>query len=134
MNDKGFSNKLDSDSKFREEMLDDAIRSIENISNKKIADENILQQYKIDEIKYKTTINELNEYIEIYKNKLETLEKESSDNEKEVMTLRKKVLKDETDISTLKSILDLFVKEYGIDTIVKITKLDRNKIESYIEE
>ena len=89
---------------------------------------------KSDEIKYKTTINELNEYIEIYKNKLETLEKEHSGIDKEVMELRKKVLKQETDLSTLKSIVQLLTKEYGIDTIVKITKIDKNKIESYVEE
>lgn len=126
--------RLTDEAKKREAMLDDAIKSIENISMKKVSDENSLQQYRIDEIKYKTTIDELNEYIEIYKNKLETLESEHKDIDKEVLELRKKTLKQETDLSTLKSIIQLLVGEYGIDTIAKITKIDKNKIESYIED
>ena len=63
--------------------------------------------------------------------------KDASNNDKsdnEVINLRKKILKSETDISTLKSILDLFIKEYGIDEVVRITKLDKKKIESYLGE
>lgn len=129
MRDENFS-KLDKIAKKREVMLDDVIKSMTDIEILKTENANKLQKYKIDEIKYKTTIKELNEYIEIYKKKLEEIENKQAD--KEIVSLRKKILMQETDISTLKSILDLFVREYGIDKIVELTKLDKKKIESYL--
>lgn len=132
MRDKNFSN-LDEIAKKREVMLDDVIKSMEDIEVIKTNNRNTIQKYKIDEIKYKTTIKELNEYIEIYKQKLDEIEKNNQKDDKEIMNLRKKFLIQETDISTLKSILDLFVQEYGIDKIVEITKLEKSKIESYLK-
>lgn len=133
MTDRNFSKKLSEEAKIREELLDDAFKSLEDYSKRKLKDEKSIQKSKIDEIKYKTEINELNDYIEIYKNKVESLDKENSNLEKEVLPLRKKVLKSESDVTTLSSILQLFVDEYGIDKIVDITKLDKNKIESYLK-
>lgn len=132
MTDKNFSKKLNKEAKLREEMLDDAIKSLQDMSVQKAEEEKTLRQHKIEEIKYKTTIKELNDYIEIYKNKIDELEDVNKKYEKEIMPLRKKILKNETDLTTLKSILELFVKEYGLDQVVEITKLEKSKIESYI--
>ncbi|MBR1717849.1 MAG: hypothetical protein IJ715_01100 [Bacilli bacterium] len=132
MRDKNFSN-LDEIAKKREVMLDDVIKSMSDIEVKKNENANQLQKYKVDIIKYKTTIKELNEYIEIYKQKLDNLEKNNDKDDKELINLRKKLLIQETDISTLKSILDLFVQEFGIDRVVELTKLEKSKIESYLK-
>ena len=133
MSDKSLARKLSKDAKSREEMFDEAIKSLQSINKRKEKEEKTIHQYKIDEIKYKTTINELNDYIEIYKKKLDSLEEQTKKDEKELMTLRKKVLKNDTDLTTLKSILELFVKEYGIDQVGSLTKLEKSKIKSYIE-
>ena len=133
MNDRNFSKKLNEEAKLRESILDDAFKSLEDYSKRKLKAEKSIQKSKVDEIKYKTEINELNDYIEIYKKKIKTLENENDKLEKEVLPLRKKVLKSESDVTTLSSILQLFVDEYGIDKIVDITKLDKNKIESYLK-
>ncbi len=133
MNDRNFSKKLNEEAKLRESILDDAFKSLEDYSKRKLKAEKSIQKSKVDEIKYKTEINELNDYIEIYKSKIKTLENENDKLEKEVLPLRKKVLKSESDVTTLSSILQLFVDEYGIDKIVDITKLDKNKIESYLK-
>ena len=132
MRDKNFSN-LDEIAKKREVMLDDVIKSMSDIEVKKNENANQIQKYKVDIIKYKTTIKELNEYIEIYKQKLDNLEKNNDKDDKELINLRKKLLIQETDISTLKSILDLFVQEFGIDRVVELTKLEKSKIESYLK-
>ena len=133
MNDRNFSKKLNEEAKLRESILDDAFKSLEDYSKRKLKAEKSIQKSKVDEIKYKTEINELNDYIEIYKSKIKKLENENDKLEKEVLPLRKKVLKSESDVTTLSSILQLFVDEYGIDKIVDITKLDKNKIESYLK-
>ena len=133
MNDRNFSKKLNEEAKLRESILDDAFKSLEDYSKRKLKSEKSIQKLKVDEIKNKTEINELNDYIEIYKSKIKTLENENDKLEKEVLPLRKKVLKSESDVTTLSSILQLFVDEYGIDKIVDITKLDKNKIESYLK-
>ncbi|MBP3766131.1 MAG: hypothetical protein J6G98_03015 [Bacilli bacterium] len=132
MRDKNFSN-LEAIAKKREVMLNDAIKSMDSFEVMKASNESTIQKYKIDEIKYKTTIKELNEYIEIYKGKVDELEKNNTKDDKEIVNLRKKLLLQDADISTLKSILDLFVQEYGIDKVMEITKLEKKKIESYLK-
>ena len=107
---------------------------LEPIILQKAEEEKTIRHHKVEEIKYKTTIKELNDYIEIYKNKISELEETNMKYEKEVMPLRKKILRNETDLSTLKSILQMFVKEYGIDNVVELTKIEKNKIESYMGE
>ena len=131
MREENFSN-LKKIAKKRESMLDDAIKSMDDIEVKKTENENLIQKYRIAEIKYKTTINELNEVIEIYKKKLDDASGNDEKNDQELIRLRKKILKQETDLSTLKSILDLFIHELGIDRVVDITKIDKKKIESYL--
>lgn len=127
-----FSQKLSDESKHREEMLDDAIKLVTSMSDKKMNDEKTLQQYKVDEIKYKTTINELNEYVDIYKNKTETLEKQNKEFSSELINLRKKDLESAREITALKTVLDVLIKECGIERISEITKIDENKLEEYI--
>ena len=131
MKEDNFSN-LKKIAKKREVMIDDVIKSISDIEVKNTANENLIQKYKIAEIKYKTTINELNEMIEIYKKKLDELTLDDETSDKELISLRKKIIKQDTDISTLKSILDLFVHEFGMDKVLDVTKLDKKKIESYL--
>ena len=50
------------------------------------------------------------------------------------MKLRKKVLNDKTEISSLKSMIELVVKEYGINKISEITKIEQKKIEEIIKD
>lgn len=127
-----FSQKLSDESKHREEMLDDAIKLVTSMSDKKMNDEKTLQQYKVDEIKYKTTINELNEYVDIYKNKTETLEKQNKEFSSELINLRKKDLESAREITALKTVLDVLIKECGLTRISEITKIEESKLEEYI--
>lgn len=134
MNERSFSRKLNKEAKERNKMINDALESMVNYSKeifKKNAD---LEQCKIDEIKYKTTIKELNDYIEIYKTKNEELEISNKEQEEEILKLRKKMLKNETETSSLKSIFELIIKEYGIDEISDVTKLEKEKLNKLIEE
>lgn len=132
MND-SFSQKLNKESKLREEMLEDAIKYMENISDKKASEEKSIEQYKLEEIKYKTNIKELNEYVDIYKSKIENLENQTKSDSAELINLRKKSLQDDKDITTLKSILELLINECGVDKISQITKIDEEKLKSYVE-
>ena len=70
MTDKSFKEKLSEESKLRESIMEDTLRSLEDYKTKQIKEEKKQEQYRIAEIKYKTTINELNDYINIYKKKL----------------------------------------------------------------
>ena len=133
MKDQEFSNHLKADAKERQKMINDALNNINNYSKQIINNNKTIEQYKIDEIKYKTTIKELNDYIEIYKSKLEKLEVENESGNNEVMKLRKKILKDKTDISKLKSIIELLIKEYGISNVSSVAKIDEDKLSKMIE-
>lgn len=133
MSEKSFSRQLKSESKKREQIMSDVMDELNSYSNKLLEKEHSFEQSKIDEIKYKTTISELNDYVEMYKEKLSALEDINSKNDKEVMKLRKEVLKNNTDLKTLKSILQLFVQEYGIDKVIEITNLKKSKINELIE-
>ena len=133
MKEQSLTRKLNKESKERNEMLNDALEAMNNYSDEMIKKDADLEQYRIDEIKYKTTIKELNDYIEIYKNKLEELENNNKSQDKEIILLRKKVLKNETDLSSLKSILEVFINEYGIDQVSTVTKIEKEKLTSLIE-
>lgn len=130
---KELTKNLQEESKAREEMLDDALKDIAVYSENFVKQEENLQQFKLEEIKYKTTIKELNGYIEIYKSKLETMSQESQKQESELSKLRKKVLKQETKLSSLQSILDLFIHQYGIKQISEITKLEEDQLTKLVE-
>jgi predicted PolB exonuclease-like 3'-5' exonuclease len=134
MNEKSFTAQLNKESKARKEMIDDALEAMNNYSEEIIKKDKNLEQYKIEEIKYKTTIKELNDYIEIYKNKISSYEEENKELEKEVMSLRKKNLKDSTNLSSLQSILENFIHEYGIETVSTVTKLTSEQLEKLKEK
>ena len=133
MSEKSFERNLKSESKKREQMLSDALEELNTYSSRLIEREKDLEQSKIDEIKYKTTINELNEYVDMYKEKVDRLEKSNSKYDKEILSLRKDILKNDTDLKLLKSILQLFVDEYGIDRVIEITNLKKTKIKELME-
>lgn len=124
---------LDKEARKRKKMISQAINEINSYSQKLIENEQNAEQLRLDEIKYKTTINELNEYIKIYKSQIEELETTTEKQDREIKKLRKTVLKNDTDIITLKSILELFVKEYGIDTVKEITKISKEKIKELMK-
>lgn len=134
MNERSFTAKLNKESKKRNEMIDDALQAMNNYSEEIIKKDKDLEQYKIEEIKYKTTIKELNDYIEIYKNKISYFEEENTKLDKELMSLRKKYLKDSANLSSLQSILEIFVHEYGMEKVSAVTKLTDEQIKKLLEK
>lgn len=133
MKDNDIKGTLRKESKEREEMLDNALKDMAIYSEQIIKQEESFQQSKIEEIKYKTTIKEQNGYIEIYKQKIEALEGDNEKLNKEIMILRKKILTQNTKLSSLQSILDLFIREYGIGQIASITKIEEDQLKKLIE-
>ena len=134
MNEKSLSRKLNKEAKERNEMISDALEAMNSYSEDLIKKDSVLEKYRISEINYKTTIKELNEYIDIYKTKTNELEEEKEKNEKEIISLRKKFLKNDADLTSLKSILDNFIHEYGIEKISEVTKIEQEKIKKLLED
>ena len=62
------------------------------------------------------------------------MEIEKQKQEKEINSLRKKVLSYTTKLSSLQSILDLFIREYGIEQISSITKIEEEQLKKLIKE
>lgn len=133
MKDNDIKKTLRKESKERKEILDDVLKDMEIYSEKMAKQEESFQQSKIEEIKYKTTIKEQNGYIEIYKQKIESLEQDSEKLNKEIMSLRKKILTQNAKLSSLQSILDLFIREYGMDQISSIAKIEEEQLKKLIE-
>ncbi len=134
MKDSDLKRQLSKESKKREEILDDVLKDIASYSEQIAIQKESIEQSKIEEIKYKTTIKEQDGYIEIYKKKIEDLEIEKQKQEKEINSLRKKVLSYTTKLSSLQSILDLFIREYGIEQISSITKIEEEQLKKLIKE
>lgn len=134
MKDSDLKRQLSKESKKREEILDDVLKDIASYSEQIAIQRESIEQSKIEEIKYKTTIKEQDGYIEIYKKKIEDLEIEKQKQEKEINSLRKKVLSYTTKLSSLQSILDLFIREYGIEQISSITKIEEEQLKKLIKE
>lgn len=134
MKDSDLKRQLSKESKKREEILDDVLKDIASYSEQIAIQKESIEQSKIEEIKYKTTIKEQDGYIEIYKKKIEDLKIEKQKQEKEINSLRKKVLSYTTKLSSLQSILDLFIREYGIEQISSITKIEEEQLKKLIKE
>lgn len=128
------SKSLKTEEKKRKKILEETVKNMDGYSEYLLLKNKDIEHYKIEEIKYKTTIKELNEYIKIYQDKLAKLEDTNKVDNNEVMKLRKKVLNDKTEISSLKSMIELVVKEYGINKISEITKIEQKKIEEIIKD
>ena len=52
----------------------------------------------------------------------------------EIVNLRKKTLSNETLLSTLKSMVTIFVKYYGIEKVSEITGIEQDNIEKYLQD
>lgn len=134
MKDREFKKVLKEEENYRKELLNNAFESMNDYSKKIMKDEKTIEKNKIDEVKYKTTINELNDYIEIYKKKIDELEKENKEISEENMKIKKKELKYETNNTSLVSVLETLINEYGINEISSITNLAEGQINKLINK
>lgn len=128
------SASLSSESNDRKSILKEVNESIDLYSSKLIEYENKIDNFELQEIKYKNQERELQDYVLMYNNKCEEFNEESEKLNKEIIKLRKDMKYNETVLSSLRTIVTLMIKEYDIDNISKLTGIEVDNIEKYLQE
>ena len=129
-----YENNLKVDSLDRKNIISQVNTSLENYSKKIFEYENKIKKYEIMEIKYKNLERENDETSKLYQIRLNELKKDNEELEKELFELKKEALNIEKTETGLKSIVQLIVKEYGIDKVVQLTDFTKKQLEKYIGE
>ena len=80
-------------------------------------------------LKFESSQNKYDILKNKYENKLEELDRNSI----EIKKLKKEVIEKEKKILMLKSLLELIINKYGIDSISKITRLNLEQIKKYLD-
>lgn len=104
------------------QIIDD-YKNLKNNLNIQSKDMDLLNlKYESSQTKYDILKNK-------YENKLEEIDK----NELEIKKLKKEVIEKEKKILMLKSLLEQIINKYGMDNITKITRLNLEQIQKYLD-
>ena len=133
-NNKELEKNLKREASDRQKILQQVSENMDSYSFKILAYENKIKEYELMEIKYNNLENELAEKSQMYQTVIDELKKESENKEKEIMKLKKSTLGVDSKSTALKSIVELMIKEYGIDSISEVSGLSESKIKEYLQD
>ncbi len=85
-----------------------------------------LEEFEILKMKYESLERTYKKQEEKYKTKIDTLEKE-------IKSIKRKDIEKEKKIVMLKTLLEIILKKYGIESISRITRLNKEQIEKYLK-
>lgn len=131
---KELKNQMSEEARNRKNILKEVNKNIDGYSDQLIDYENKISAYEIKEIEFKNQERELEDYIEMYKEKSKENEEMEKKFQKELIKLRKQILNDEMMLSTFKSIVSVFVNDMGIDKVSEITGIEQDNIEKYLQD
>lgn len=100
------------------DLLNNQLNTIEKLNTKS-------KDYEILKIKYETLEENYKKLEKKYNNKTEALEKEIKNIKRNNMGQDKKIV-------MLKTLLEIILKKYGIESVSRVTRLNKEQIEKYL--
>ena len=100
------------------DLLNNQLNTIEKLNTKS-------KDYEILKIKYETLEENYKKLEKKYNNKTEALEKEIKNIQRNNMGQDKKIV-------MLKTLLEIILKKYGIESVSRVTRLNKEQIEKYL--
>ena len=100
------------------DLLNNQLNTIEKLNTKS-------KDYEILKIKYETLEENYKKLEKKYNNKTEALEKEIKNIKRNNMGHDKKIV-------MLKTLLEIILKKYGIESVSRVTRLNKEQIEKYL--
>ncbi len=122
------------DNKDRKAILKEVEKNLMDHSEKLAEAEKINSDYNLLKIKYDSLKREADSTFGTFNKQIKNLEDKSNNLEKENVVLKKIINDNNLQISGLKTIVELLVNKYGINTIENITCLSEEKINEYLED
>ena len=122
------------DNKDRKAILKEVEKNLMDHSEKLAEAEKINSDYNLLKIKYDSLKREADSTFGTFNKQIKNLEDKSNNLEKENVVLKKIINDNNLQISGLKTIVELLVNKYGINTIENIKSLSEEKINEYLED
>lgn len=91
--------------------------------------ENTKNELKLSKLHYESLENDYKLLLKKYENEQQN-NKNSND---EIKNIKKELLDKNKNILMLKSLLDLIIKKYGMESISKVTRLNEEQINKYLK-
>lgn len=125
---------LKEESSDRKKILKEVNNNIDSYSFKIIEYENRIKNYELMEIKYNNLERELEEKTKMYENIIDDLKNQNESNDQESLKVKKESIEFKSKITALKSIVELVINDYGIETISQISGISQDKIKEYLQD
>lgn len=133
-NDMDLKKTIVEESNNRRDMLEQVEKSMFTHTNKLREYEEKSKQLDILKIKYLSLERETSQEIEILKNSKQK-DTETIDNlQSEVQVLRKTILNYKSKVSSLISIIELMVNDFGLEQVSLATGISTDKIKEYLQD
>lgn len=100
------------------DLLNNQLNTIEKLNTKS-------KDYEILKIKYETLEENYKKLEKKYNNKTEALEKE-------IKNIKRNNMEQDKKIVMLKTLLEIILKKYGIESVSRVTRLNKEQIEKYL--
>lgn len=133
INNDNFSNSIKEEEKNREYLLRETEKSLTEHTKKLIEFEHKAKNLEILKMKYNNLEREVSGTIKNNSILIEDQKEQISNLENEVSILRRTILTYKNQVTNLKSIIELTVKDFGITQVSLATGISEDKIKEYLQ-
>lgn len=125
---------LKEESSDRKKILKEVNNHLDSYTDQIIDYESKIKKYELMEIKYNNLERELEEKTKMYETIIDDLKNQNQLAEKETVDVKKETINSEGKITALKSIVEIIIKNQGIEFVSKISGFSEEQIKKYLQD
>lgn len=125
---------LKEESSDRKKILKEVSNHLDSYTDQIIDYEAKIKKYELMEIKYNNLERELEEKTKMYETIIDDLKNQNQLAEKETVDVKKETINSESKITALKSIVEIIIKNQGIESVSKISGFSEEQIKKYLQD
>lgn len=125
---------LKEESSDRKKILKEVNNHLDSYTDQIIDYESKIKKYELMEIKYNNLERELEEKTKMYETIIDDLKNQNQLAEKETVDVKKETINSESKITALKSIVEIIIKNQGIEFVSKISGFSEEQIKKYLQD
>lgn len=125
---------LKEESSDRKKILKEVNNHLDSYTDQIIDYESKIKKYELMEIKYNNLERELEDKTKMYETIIDDLKNQNQLAEKETVDVKKETINSESKITALKSIVEIIIKNQGIEFVSKISGFSEEQIKKYLQD
>lgn len=129
-----FSDSIKEDEKVREDLLRETEKRLTEHNEKLLEFEHKAKNLELLEIKYNSLEKEVNNTLKNNDFLIKEQKEQIANLESELSILRRTILNYKNQVTNLKSIIELTVKDFGLSQISLATGISEEKIKEYLQD